>query len=236
MPARGEHVPWLDELDALRREADEMLRRVRMAADGSAVTGVDPGGVVRIGLDTEGRVVDVALSEGWAVEGLAAAVQDAIHDGVRRRALAWSQALAESPLDEEPDRAPEASKTSPVDNVPVSPRALLELLGEVESGLEGLTSALAARSLAERSYPSAAGHVTVVTVGGAVVRVDLDERWLGTADAERVAAELRGALGAATGSAGPAEIIATELPAAAELRAITTDVHALLRGLGLERS
>ena len=31
MPARGEHVPWLDELDELRREADDMLRRVRAA-------------------------------------------------------------------------------------------------------------------------------------------------------------------------------------------------------------
>jgi hypothetical protein len=211
------------------------------------VTGTDPGGVVRIGLDTEGRVVDVGLAEGWATnaEGLAAAVRDAVQDGVRRRALAWSQALTVASPEEVPDDPPSGSAASTMDGVsglavtPVSPRAMLDLLGEVEAGLEGLTSALAAHTLAERRFRSATGHVTVVTLGGAVVRVELDELWLGTAGAHRVADELRGALGAATGAGGengPAATVATELPAAADLQAITADVHALLRGLGLERS
>jgi DNA-binding protein YbaB len=189
--------------------------------------GRDPTETVRVTIDGDGLVTDVAIEPVWwervDPRRLGTAVLEAITAAGRERILRWSAELPEAP-DERPARRA----------VPVAIDPSRSMINHVLDLLDKVQRAGDTPPLPGVTSESDGGHVTVSVHGKQVFDVEMDSNWLGMANHLEVAGELRSAL--ATAYAAIAEQPAAEIGAAAELRALTANPEQFVNALfGIQR-
>lgn len=201
--------PWspiLDEAEALARDAG-----AAQASIGS-VRGSDPAGAVGAGLDDGGRVASVEVAVDWRdrLRGggtLDEAIGQAVEAATRTRLERWARVLGDPgsatedgpPLQVPTDfahRLREAATGEVTAETGVAAlSALLELLRQVEQGMDEVSAKLTAtvnRSLTGRS---ANDQVRVTVNGGGELReVRLERRWLRQAHATDIGRQTMAAL------------------------------------------
>jgi DNA-binding protein YbaB len=215
--------------------------------------GEDSSGTVRVAIDGHGKVVDVELTESWSrtvgPAGLSGALMEAVDNGERRRAQAWGNAVAKGmaglaaedagvPMDRVP--APSAT-ANPLAASPTDPSAQLfasglrDLLWDVDNKMDEYTRVVAENAKREIVSRGDGGQASVTVRGGhAIVRVDLDARWLASAERPAVVAEIRTAFANAYRAATKAnEDAVAAVGPFAELLGSVANMETLLGRLGL---
>jgi len=198
--------PILDNAEALARDAGRA-----QASIGSA-RGSDPAGAVSVELDGAGRVAKVAVAVDWREllrdrGTLEEAVTQAVDAATRARLETWAKVLSDpesateggTPVQVPTDfayRLQEAATGEVNEETGAAALSeLLELLRQVEQGLDEVSGKLSAtvnRALTGRS----AGDQVKVTVngGGELREVRFERRWLRQAHATDIGRQLSAAL------------------------------------------
>jgi DNA-binding protein YbaB len=236
---------WLDRLNALQAEAQQLAARFAQAATESRqFSARDATGTVEVTVTARGRVEAIRLRSDWRRQldgdgGLANAVMEANSNAQRERVSAFATgATADvSPARPGPDAAPRPIPFEPADG-PAGAEAqgaMRETLALIEAAQGQLDEAVqAARDRARREYAGhdAGRHVTVrVTGSGDLRQIEADEAFLRRMQPDYVqrACETAFADAYRNADAPPAQAAADD--AVRELKALTDDPSALLRRL-----
>lgn len=244
----------LEDIAQLRQDAEDLQREFAVHQDPSAeYKGQDRAGAVRVALRGDGRVADVEVDRAWrdsvGVQGLSAAVLEAITNASMRRLTAWGKAVADEQAasgavsENRAGRERGSAKTDSRAAPPADNADAREALHQVVSMLEGVERDLddLERRVTQRVRREVVGRgpsnmVTVtMTGGGQVSGVDIQPRFLQQAHERRIAQELRSAFDAAYAKAGKLSLEAVlgdgQL---AKLHSLGSDPAAMLRKLGFD--
>jgi DNA-binding protein YbaB len=227
-----------DGVRAFAAQAQEHATSLASALSGVA-WGEDDAGAIRTALNHEGRVVSVMLSIRWRSRVDSLALGSAVVQAVS----AAGQAMAEGrtvPARSGSDHAappPEPATTMPR-NMPASPELattwLASLLQEVESSMDELQATATRAAEREIEGRSGTGMVTAASRAGALVRVEVTQRWLQDATREQIQEELQQALAAALpGQVRQIKEALRGTGRVGELLHLAADPVALMRSLGL---
>ncbi|NJC68555.1 hypothetical protein HC031_02275 [Planosporangium thailandense] len=253
-----------DELARLRDEAGDTVRLLAAAHQPDArFTAGDATGAVTVAVDGDGRIRAVTVNGGWrgrvGATGLADAVRDAVRAAGTARLRAWSAAVeagagppgadagagppgADLATDADTARVFARRLAEATDGVPVDAargcevlREILSMLTAIDESLDELSTHLRLGAERVSTGRSGAGHVEVRIDGsGALVAVDVDQRWLRDAAETRIARELGEAFESAYGAAAahsPRSLIARS--PLGVLQPLAADPALLAQRLGL---
>lgn len=162
--------------DRLRRQAAQLA--VAPPDPSARHVGSDAAGIAAIRLSGSGRGVDVRIEDGWrravGPEGLGAALVQAYSAAALERLVAWAATVGV--------RDPPQAR-GPVDAGPLLPvtRHAAQSVSRAWADLAEFRLRLRELHESETSGGSPNGKVTVVARTAAVIRVEIDERWLADA-------------------------------------------------------
>jgi len=198
--------PILNHAEVLTRDAGAAWATV-----GSA-QGSDPSGAVSVGLDGAGRVASIEVAEDWRGRlSNGAALEEAIGQAVEAATRSRLETCARAVSDPEgvtaagpPIEAPtdfayrlQQAATGEVtaETGPAALSALLEVLQQVEQGLDEVSAKLNATINRGLTGRSGTDQVTVTVNGGGELRqVRYERRWLRQAPASDIARQTMAAL------------------------------------------
>ncbi|GAA2635266.1 YbaB/EbfC family nucleoid-associated protein [Paractinoplanes durhamensis] len=235
-----EPPPWLDRLNALQAEAQQLAGRLAEALPADRRhSGRDASGSVEVTVGARGRVEEVRLRSDWRRKlddngGLARAVIEAIGNPQRERMSAFATVVAEPiapPATPKPEPF-EAGSGPGSDDAQRAMRETLTLLQAAQGQLDEAVRAAGERARRDYAGHDPGRHVTV-RVGGAgeVRQIEADEPFLRRMEDDYVGRALNAAIADAyrTVDAPPEQPVADD--ALRELKALTDDPNALLRRL-----
>jgi DNA-binding protein YbaB len=230
--------PGFEDLHRLRGEADRMTRVLGATQDPDATfEGHDETESVTATVDMDGVVTDVSLEREWHTKvdhrRLGAAVIEAVNAAGIARLSGWAEKVAEAEENE-----PAATPTAPPQpsSIDINPSGamidhMLYLLHRVGKEAESEAKAAAAMVPEPVAGESAGGHITVVLQGKQVADVEVEFRWVGTANHREIQSELRTAFAAAYDSLAESTPARRPDSAIAELQALTADPQEFIANL-----
>jgi hypothetical protein len=207
------------------------------AALASAAWGEDPAGAVRAAVNVHGGFVTATLAPAWRsmvdTEELGTAVVAAVGSAEAARAAGQLQPL---PRDLLPHRSatPPPPRSASTRSPEEAMQWLSELLRDVHSSLADLQTVASRAAADEVVGNSSCGRVVATARAGALVTVDCDPSWLGSAQREAVHVALAEALTEALpGTARRVTAAVRQTGRVGELLDIAADTAGLLASLGL---
>lgn len=242
-----------DRIDMMREDLDVEAQRYERAEEhATAAEAHDRSGSVTVRVAADGALEWVRVDESWrqhhAEDQLGGVVLEVYGQAAGERARAWSEASIDT--DQAPSRARPTARTSEFsDQVSdaltrqagaVDPSvldALGAILDELDRGFDQAMAGVEERLTSPVAGTSTSGHVRAsVVADGAVVALDLDQRWLPTAHSFNIGREITEAVLDARRVAAGAAATGLEQSGLDGLRALTSDPQALLRRLGIDPS
>jgi DNA-binding protein YbaB len=232
--------PGFEDLHRLRGEAERMTRVLGAAQDPDATfEGHDETEAVTATVDMDGVVTDVSLEREWYAtvdhRRLGAAVVEAVNAAGIARLSGWAEKVAEAE-ENEPAATPSAPPLP--SSMDINPSGamidhLLYLLHRVGKESESESKAAAAAAMADEPVTgeSAGGHIMVVLAGKQVAEVQVEFRWVGTANHREIQSELRTAFASAYRNLAESTPVRRPDSAIAELQAMTADPQEFIANL-----
>lgn len=223
----------------LRGEAERNSKVLAAGSDPTATyEGQDETESVTAVVDGTGTVTDFRLEREWYdnldARKLGAAVIEAVNAAGVAQLTGWAEKVAEAEQSEPAaDAVPAAPAAEPGAPFEINPSGemverLLSLLHRAGSEAEADVKAAEAHERLRRrpvKGRSAGGHVSVAMDGKQVVdvQIEIDTRWIGTANNLEIVSELRDALAVASANVAEATPRRRSDSAIAELQALTAD-------------
>ncbi|GIF51355.1 hypothetical protein DFJ67_5107 [Asanoa ferruginea] len=189
----------LAELQRLRREADDLNRRLAVGHQRAAGSSAwDPAQAVRVVLDQSGRIEAVEVAPEWArrvgADRLGTAVVAAADAATQRWSEAWAGGIDEA------DQTDTAPRDAPAPQQPagrLSPdyaRGLFYVLKDSFAQLDQLAAEAERNAREGRTTADEQGHVTVTVEGQRLSAVRLDEAWLTSTGAQQLGEQITAAV------------------------------------------
>ena len=196
-----------------------------VAEPGEVVRGQAPAGLVTVGGDLAGAVVEIRLTDGWRTRATAATLGAHVLRAHEASALEYLRRRLAASRGEGPSVPVPREDAPPVEPAEFSSEELLEALAAQEAEQPGLRAARAQRP-AERTVRDVEGWVTATAVGESVRSLELDAARLRVVPDASVEQALLRVLAQVTASAAEAQrAFERDFPATARLAAMSAAIR-----------